>query len=407
MNLLQVEHKLSPEKLIQLHQQLFYENSMRSKLFAKIVIVFESILLIRNFVLADSPINTYSVMYMTLLVLAIGMLLFITTYEKRLIYEERRATSYQIGLHILVSIFLLWGSVLTLIDQAHYGQVMAFVVNAMCVSILFNIHKGVFLQLFAVPVAVLFIGLPFFQPSSDVVVGHIINLTVFLFFCWLASKIIYTSYYRNFYNKVLLEQSNEQLEMQIVENKSINIQLQQAIEQLKEISVSDELSKIPNRRGFFEHIQLRLDTLKQPEKISIIMMDIDAFKLYNDNYGHVEGNHIIYKVAQVIQQCIDLQTSIAARYGGEEFIVAAINKSDNEIYETAERIRQAIEDLQIPHAYSPVSNVVTFSLGIATCKIANHQDLKQLIEHADQILYKAKQNGRNQVALSFEQVVYT
>ena len=135
------------------------------------------------------------------------------------------------------------------------------------------------------------------------------------------------------------------------------------------------------------------------------MMDIDAFKLYNDNYGHVKGDKIIYKVAQAIQQCIDLQTSIAARYGGEEFIVAAINKSDSEIYETAERIRQAIEDLQIPHGYSPVSNVITFSLGVATCNIANRQDLKQLIEQADQMLYKAKRNGRNQVAVRSEQLV--
>lgn len=402
MNLLNIPNQLSIHKQKELEWQLFHENIMRSKLFAKIVILFEAILILINVLSSDQVFNKYFIMYVILMVLAIVMYVFILKYEKGDIHEEARCKKFQIGLNFLVSLFLLWGSIITLIDQQDYGHIMAFVVNAMCVSILFYTSQRLFSRLFVIPVIVLIGGLPFFQASKDVWIGHYVNLAVFLFFCWLASKIIYTSYYRNFCNKVLLEESNGKLEENMEENIRINVQLKQAVEQLKQLSIIDELSRIPNRRGFDEYIQKYIGISDKAQQLSILMIDIDAFKLYNDSYGHLAGDRVIREVAGQIQACINPMMSLAARFGGEEFIVATFNRPTSEVGQIAEDIRVAVERLQIPHHSSPVSNVVTISLGLATGEITQATDIKMLIEQADQMLYIAKQNGRNRVEISTE-----
>lgn len=404
MNLLNIQNELSIQKQKDLEWQLFYENIMRSKLYAKIVILFEAILILRNVLLANQLFNIHFIMYVILMASSMIMLVFILKFEKGDIYDEARCKKYQKGLHFLVSIFLLWGSVMTLIDQLGYGHVMAFVVNAMCVSILFYTSKRSFFQIFTVPVIVLIAGLPFFQASQSVMIGHYVNLAVFLFFCWLASKIIYTSYYKIFCDQVLIEESNKKLAENMEENIRINLQLNQAVEQLKQLSIIDELSQIPNRRGFDEYIQKYIGLSNKEQQLSILMIDIDAFKLYNDHYGHVAGDKIIQEVAGQIQACINPMTSLAARFGGEEFIVATFNMPTSEVGQLGEDIRAAVERLQIPHYSSPVSNVVTISLGLATVEITQATDIKQLIDQADQMLYLAKQNGRNRMEISTEKL---
>ena len=389
-----------------LEWKLFYENITRSKLFAKIVILFEAILILRNVLFANQVFNIHFIMYVILLVSSVIMLVFILRFEKGDIYDETRCKKYQKGLHILVSIFLLWGAVMTLIDQQGYGHVMAFVVNAMCVSILFYTSKRSFFQLFSIPVIVLIGGLPFFQASQPVMIGHYVNLSVFLFFCWLASKIIYTSYYKIFSDQVLIEESNKKLAENMSENSRINLQLNEAVEQLKRLSTIDELSQIPNRRGFDEYIQKYIGLSNKSQQLSILMIDIDGFKLYNDYYGHVAGDRIIRDVAEQIQAYTNPLKSLAARFGGEEFIVATFNLSINEVGQMGEDIRVAVEKLQIPHRSSPVSNVVTISLGLATAEVTQETDIKKLIEQADQMLYLAKQNGRNRLEISTEKYTY-
>ncbi|MFF5995934.1 diguanylate cyclase [Lysinibacillus sp. KU-BSD001] len=399
MKLLDIRERLSNDKQKELEWQLFYENMMRSKLFAKVVIVFEVLLILMNVFSPDEIFNPYFFMYITLLLLALVMLVYISIFEKGDIHEESRFKKFQKGLHVLVFLFLLWGAVLTLVDQHSYGHIMAFVVNAMCVSILFHASNTVFFRLFTIPVIVLVGGLPFFQVSEEVLVGHYINLAVFLFFCWLAAKMLYTSYYRNFCNKVLLEESNEKLAQNMEENIHINLQLEQAVKQLKQLTTMDELSQIPNRRGFDEYIQKYIERIDTKQRLSIIMLDIDSFKLYNDYYGHVAGDSIIREVAQQIHAYIDPTISLAARYGGEEFIIATFNVPVSDVQRLGEKIRIAIERLQIPHKESSISNVVTISLGLAAGDITQEADIKVLIEKADQMLYKAKQTGRNRLEI--------
>ncbi|WP_066056209.1 sensor domain-containing diguanylate cyclase [Robertmurraya korlensis] len=380
------------EKKLLLEEYLFKENMQRCKLFARIVILFEVILLGMNMaetydkkqILVDG--NTYFFLYLTLVLMASTMLLLIRWFEQQI---SRNKWAKPVLLS-LVSMFLVWGAVVTLVDQREYGHVMAFVVNFMCVSILFHATNKIILAIYTPAILVLGIGLPMVQPSSTVVMGHFINLTVFLFFCWLASRMLYRSYVTNYISELLLKESNTSLAEKIKENEKMNVKL-------KELSMLDELTGISNRRGFYQYIESTLVRSHQERPLSILMMDIDAFKPYNDHYGHLQGDQVIQAVGKVLTKVVDAPSSIAARFGGEEFIVAVFDMEEKAVRGLAEEIRNSVEGMRLEHGFSPVAQVVTVSIGYVTGTIMEEEGLKQLIEQADLALYRAKEMGRNQV----------
>lgn len=380
------------EKKILLEEYLFKENIQRCKLFASIVILFEAILLGMNMaetyatkqILVDG--NTYFILYITLVIMASTMLLLIRWFERQV---SRNKWAKPVLLS-LVSLFLVWGAIVTLVDQKEYGHVMAFVVNFMCVSILFHATNKIMLAIYTPAILVLGIGLPIVQPSSTVVMGHFINLTVFLFFCWLASRMLYRSYATNYISELLLKESNNSLAEKIKENEKMNAKL-------KELSMLDELTGISNRRGFYQYIESTLTHSNQERPISILMIDIDAFKPYNDHYGHLQGDQVIQAVGKVLARVVDSPSSIAARFGGEEFIVAVFDMDEKSVRGLAEEIRNSVEELRLEHGFSPVAQVVTVSIGYVRGTIMEEEGLNQLIEQADLALYRAKGMGRNQV----------
>lgn len=395
MKILKPSFTLTADQEQQFYIRIFTDNMKRSKLFAKIVIIFEAILLSIQLV-TRAVADIYTVMYLFLLFLAIGMYLITKSFEKQTTLTQHQQRRYEVALHLFVSIFVTWGAVVTLIDQAVYGHLMAFIVNVMCVSILFHASNKLILKIYTVPVLVIGIGLPFFQPSYNVVMGHYVNLAVFMFFSWIASRMLYINHLENFYSRQLLEEMNANLSSKIKENERINKELEQVNEQLKHLAILDELTKIPNRRGFQE-FTYQLFKTSNKRFVSIVMLDIDAFKMYNDFYGHPEGDKVIKKVAQVINTYIKSENIIGARYGGEEFIIGAFDYTIEEIYRIAEAIRQDVENEQMVHAFSEVSSFVTISLGLASKHLVDEDDLEQLIELADQALYSAKQQGKNRV----------
>ncbi|MFS0777622.1 GGDEF domain-containing protein [Neobacillus sp. 3P2-tot-E-2] len=390
---------VSLEKQKMLEQFLLKENIIRCKLFARIVLLFEAILIGLNLATTyqgSHGINIYLILYLTLFLMSMFMLIYIRFFGKK-VASSGQGKWFRVGLLCFVNFFLVWGSVVSLVDQKDYGHIMAFVVNFMCVSILFHASNRTILQLYITPIAVLFIGLPYFQPSSTIVMGHYINLFVFLFFCWLASRMLYKNVSTNFYNKLLLTETNQSLAAKIEENEKMNSELARVNQQLKKMAIMDELTKIPNRRGFQQYIRKALSTTHGNQKLSVMMLDIDSFKSFNDHYGHFEGDKVIESVAATIQQCMDSTSSITARFGGEEFVIAGFELNEQEFNNLAESIRAAIMELKIPHAFSPVSNQVTISIGLATGNVSEEEEITQLLENADIALYKSKTNGRNRV----------
>jgi hypothetical protein len=257
-----------------LKETVLEENWKRTKLFAIIILIFEAILIMMQL---PGGIDLYVGLYLGLFSAAAIYLLCIYIMGKKKI-----PTGYRMYMvHFFVFLFLAWGTMVTLLDQQHYGHVMAFVVNYMCVSTLF-LANGKHYLLFAFPnVIYLYAGLPFYQQSADILSGHYTNLTVFIFFCWLASQLLYKGFAINFYNKLLLTKMNEELEAQIAQNEVMN-------EQLKKQAMLDKLTGVPNRRGFQDYINTALADERE-RQLSLFLLDVDAFKSYNDHYGHLRG----------------------------------------------------------------------------------------------------------------------
>ncbi|MDJ0728806.1 MAG: sensor domain-containing diguanylate cyclase [Crocosphaera sp.] len=186
-----------------------------------------------------------------------------------------------------------------------------------------------------------------------------------------------------------LEQSKKELE-------ASNQALEKAKEKLEYLATVDELTQIYNRRYFNEYLEREWRRLARERKfISLIICDVDYFKLYNDYYHHQAGDQCLYKVAQCLKNLVKRPTDLVARFGGEEFVIILSNTNRLGAEKVAEKLCKAIEALEIPHYYSECSSHVTVSLGIATTIPTSQFSPQKLIKAADKALYEAKNMGRN------------
>lgn len=161
-------------------------------------------------------------------------------------------------------------------------------------------------------------------------------------------------------------------------------------EKFRYASNIDELTQIANRR-YFDRFLLKSFTAKQG--LSVILCDIDYFKLYNDTYGHQAGDKCLQQVAQALSQSVR-NGELAGRYGGEEFAVVLPNTNYEAALSVAERIVTNVRSLNIPHGSSKTSNIVTLSCGVADMTEEDGSSLDLLIK-ADRALYRAKEAGRD------------
>jgi len=174
--------------------------------------------------------------------------------------------------------------------------------------------------------------------------------------------------------------------------------LNQLNEKLKLLSYNDQLTKLPNRRYLEEHMRGEWElAAKKNFKIAVLYIDIDHFKQYNDTYGHEAGDRCLIEVADALKQIVRPFNGYVARMGGEEFVAILSNANEYKVKLISEQCLRGISNLNIPHRTSMVSDVVTVSIGAAMTQPNRSQQPKQLIMDADEHLYKAKENGRNQI----------
>lgn len=175
-------------------------------------------------------------------------------------------------------------------------------------------------------------------------------------------------------------------------------ELQKANEQLSRLANLDGLTQVANRRRFDDYLKNEWQRhLRQQQPLSLILMDIDYFKPYNDTYGHQEGDNCLIRVAQKISNVVQRPTDLFARYGGEEFAIILPETSPHGALIVAESVKKAIDKLQIPHVKSGVSQYVTLSMGVANIIPTPQLTPENLITQADEALYQAKNEGRNRV----------
>ena len=174
--------------------------------------------------------------------------------------------------------------------------------------------------------------------------------------------------------------------------------LQKRYEQLSSI---DELTGLNNRRYFFAEAESMLSRAQRHRHAcSLMLLDIDYFKHFNDTYGHQAGDECLTRVAKTIAAKCNQADDLAARYGGEEFVILLPNTDEAQARQVGTRIMEAVDRMCIEHRSSEVNACVTLSLGLATKLPEENLNSEQLIEKADRALYRAKENGRNQLVLA-------
>ncbi|WP_326491182.1 diguanylate cyclase [Paraburkholderia sp. HD33-4] len=170
--------------------------------------------------------------------------------------------------------------------------------------------------------------------------------------------------------------------------------------ELQRLTHSDGLTGLSNRRYLDEHLAAEWSRgTRDKTTLGLLMIDVDNFKAYNDTYGHVAGDEVLKSVAHTIEACLGRSPDLAARFAGEQFAVVVPGASAGSLRLLAEKIRIAIEDLAITHAGS-ADGVVTISIGAAMVVPSDAEPVTTLIEAAEVGLYRAKHDGRNQVAVS-------
>lgn len=182
----------------------------------------------------------------------------------------------------------------------------------------------------------------------------------------------------------------------ITERKKTEQELFKLQRELEELSFKDGLTGVANRRMFDNVIETEwLKARQNKHPLSLIIIDIDFFKEYNDCYGHLQGDDCLKQVAETLNGVAARSRDFFGRFGGEEFVMLLPETDENAAWAVAERCRQSLFKKQIPHEHSKVSQLLTISLGVSTMIPSPDGEHNELIDRADKQLYQAKQRGRN------------
>ncbi|WP_423820531.1 diguanylate cyclase [Salinisphaera sp. SPP-AMP-43] len=172
--------------------------------------------------------------------------------------------------------------------------------------------------------------------------------------------------------------------------------LMSANDELYKLSATDELTKTLNRRGLEDYLgRLRSSHARPRPRLGVAMCDVDYFKSFNDHFGHAAGDTVLAQVADTLKASIRNPGDCIARYGGEEFVIVMPGATPDTLMQAAERARQAIESLAIPHPCQERPRVLTISAGVAVVELDGPASLGLLLRDADKALYRAKHEGRN------------
>jgi diguanylate cyclase (GGDEF)-like protein/PAS domain S-box-containing protein len=181
----------------------------------------------------------------------------------------------------------------------------------------------------------------------------------------------------------------------ITERKKAEDDLLKSEQRYRELSIIDDLTQLYNSRHFYQQLKMeidRVDRYKQP--LTLLLLDIDDFKLFNDAYGHIEGDHILSQFGQLIKRCLR-QTDSAYRYGGEEFTIILPMSTIEDGAITAERIRTQLKKEIFPPVSGKKETHIKVSIGLTQYK--QKEDMKVFVHRVDQLMYQAKKNGKDSV----------
>lgn len=199
---------------------------------------------------------------------------------------------------------------------------------------------------------------------------------------------------------ILNSKESQKLSLEIEERIKTQNELEILNEKLSEMSYIDALTQIPNRRSFVDYFTRELSRAKRNgEALALLIIDIDFFKEYNDNYGHVEGDRCLHQVANLLKAALKREVDFVARYGGDEFVAVMSNIDEYGTYQIAQQMVLNVKEAALEHVHSPIEDIITITIGGITLVPKQEHTMEQVIHFADKALYVAKDKGRNQIGI--------
>ncbi len=184
----------------------------------------------------------------------------------------------------------------------------------------------------------------------------------------------------------------------VLKERRLTKERNRILSKLENLAITDGLTKLYNLRHFYHLLEIEIDRCRRyGHPLALLLLDIDNFKVYNDTYGHLEGDKVLVRIGQLIQSC--LRTMDAAfRYGGEEFTVILPETTAEEANNVANRIRTAVE---FENFFPEPGNVVTVTISVGVTEYYDKESLSEFIKRADQAMYLSKEKGRNAISSLF------
>lgn len=184
----------------------------------------------------------------------------------------------------------------------------------------------------------------------------------------------------------------------VLKERRLTKERNRILSKLENLAITDGLTKLYNLRHFYHLLEIEIDRCRRyGHPLALLLLDIDKFKMYNDTYGHLEGDKVLVRIGQIIQSCLRTMDS-AFRYGGEEFTVILPETTAEEANNVAHRIKTAVE---FENFFPEPENVVTVTISIGVTEYYNKESLSAFIKRADQAMYRSKEKGRNAISSLF------
>jgi len=363
-------------------------NASRAKLTAFSFVVIEILVLsvslaVKGSVMLKKPELYYFTMYSTLLAFMFLCLMIFIKLGKNV--AANRKIIRAVGI-MFTYIAIAWCAGISLLDQLSSGQVIVYSLTVLAISVAPYFKPVVFLAMYgSVHTAFLFL-LPYFQKSEGLLYSNFVISTTFVIISWAVSYMRYKKLAEDFNLKRLILEKNLELE-------HINKELEMANQKLEKLSQTDSLTGVYNRYMFDRTIKMEWNRCRRNfVPLSLIMIDIDFFKTYNDSHGHIVGDDCIKQVADVLTSFSKRASDIVARYGGDEFALILPYMEKEGALLLAEQIRKSVEEFAICSVNTASQGFLTISAGVNTVIPTEKMSLENFIEAADSALYKAKES---------------
>lgn len=378
-------HPICPEWEMEFKAECSDHNLRMMKILSAAGIVMECFNIFMVLFLSKKGLGTlnnriYFTFYLLLLIVLLLLPIFILGISRKGSKKKQRIFSLAF---FYCFFFCLWSAGITFMDLQKNNNIIVYSFAVIFVSVLFYLKPWQSCLIFGGTQVLFLISTPFLNLGVNNI-GIVVNTTVIASISLCMAYIRYRNGYESFINNQIILAQSEKI-------KEINIQL-------SDLVIQDSLTGLYNRRFLTDELAGKWSQyLRQEQTISVLMLDIDGFKAFNDRYGHLAGDECLKQLSNILKDSVEGQDCYIIRYGGEEFLLLFFGLTPEKSVEIAETIRYHVENEKIWLEFSNEAVSVTVSIGLCCVMMNTKSDINLLIKNADKALYEAKNAGKNRV----------